>query len=778
MITMSIQLFPSKFLLSTERSSYLIEIDKDGRPLCAHFGCLLDPLEIPSFLYRSNNPLGSALYEGEDGIKDPLERKPFEVLLPFDGTFSRPGLCLVDPLTKESFDFRFLSSEIREPKPLEDLPFPGGRGEELLLNLKDVRKEVYLTLHYYLFEGSEVLARSVSIRNEMPSPLVLSKVSSFDLSLRNEGYLLSSFHGGWANELHEERRPISLGRTNVYSDNGSSSSKSAPFFLLSKGERSEKAFAFSFLYSGSFEYSLDLDVHSLLRLSMGLSSLSMRKELSKGETFETPLALLSYSGEGRRGLSKNFHSFVKRCLLPKENASLPRPIVYNGWEALEMGFKESDIRKAMRMSKELGIELFVLDDGWFEGRNSDRCALGDWTPDKKKLPHGIEGLASYAKKLGLQFGLWMEPEMVSKESALYKAHPSWVLKEEGRLMKIGRNQYLLDLSKKEVQDFIIESVSRFLSIPNLVYLKWDYNRPFGDLPSYPSNYPFDYMKGLYHVLGEIRRRFPSAFLENCASGGNRFDHGMMRYFDMSWLSDCTDSLSRERIQKSASYLFPQCVFSNHVSSKTNKQTMRRTSLETKFDVAVFGVLGYELNLNDLSPLETATIKKQIEYYKHHREIFQFGEFLRLPPIDEPYLESFEVRGEKETMVGRFYGVSDLNDPLEGLRVDGLSDEKIYRVAARKETIPLEFFGPLVNYVSPIHLKEGGALFSAVAARKGLESESYERLASGRTLSFGSLPLPERWHGSGIDGDTRVLFDFGSRLYFVEEIETEDGEKSS
>ena len=770
MITMSIQVFPSKFLLSTEHSSYLIEIDKDRRPLCTHFGCLLDPKELPSFLYQSNNPLGSALYEGEDGIKDPLERKPFELLLPFDGTFVRPSLCLEDPLTKESFDFRFLSSEIREMKPLEDLPFPRGKGKEFLLNLKDVRKDVYLTLHYYLIEGSEVMARSLSIRNEMASSLIVSKASSLSLSLPNEGYLLSSFHGGWANELHEERRPISLGRTCLYSDSGSSSSKSAPFFLLSKGERSEKAYAFSFLYSGSFEYSLDLDVHGLLRLEMGISSLSFRKELKKGESLQTPLVLFSYGEEGLRGLSTYFHSFVKEHLLPEGNARLPRPIVYNGWEALEMDFKESDIKKAMRMSKELGVELFVLDDGWFKGRKDDKRALGDWTVDKGKLPHGIEGLASYAKKQGLQFGLWMEPEMVSKDSDLYKAHPSWVLREEGREMKIGRNQYLLDLSKKEVQDFIVESVSRYLSIPNLVYLKWDYNRSFGDLPSYPSDYPFEYMKGLYHVLGEIRRRFPKALLENCASGGNRFDHGMIRYFDMSWLSDCTDPFMRLRIQKSASYLFPQCVFSNHVSSKTNKQSLRRTSLETKFDVACFGVLGYELNLKDLSPLEKGTIKKQIDYYKRHRSLFQFGDFLRLPPLKEPYLESFEVRDEKEAVVGRFYGVSDLDDALESLGAEGLSKEKIYRVTARKETLPLEFFGPLVNYVSPIHLKEGGALLMTLASRKGLESETYERLASGNTLASGSLPLPERWHGTGIDGDTRVLFDFGSRLYFIKEEE--------
>lgn len=709
-------------------------------------------------------------------MKDPLERKPFELLLPFDGTFSRPSLCLEDPVTKESFDFRFLSSEIREADPLKDLPFPRGRGEELLLHLKDARKEVYLTLHYYLFEGSEVMARSLSIRNEMNSTLLVSKASSLCLSLPNEGYLLSSFHGGWANELHEERRPISLGRTSVYSDSGSSSNKSAPFFLLSKGERSKKAFAFSFLYSGSFEYSLDLDVHSLLRIDMGLSSLSFKKELRKGETFETPLVLFSYSDSGLRGISHNFHSFSKEHLLPKGNASLPRPVIYNGWEALEMDFKENDIKKAMRKSKELGVELFVLDDGWFKGRKDDRRALGDWVFDQGKLPHGVEGLASYAKKLGLEFGLWMEPEMVSKESELYKVHPSWVLREEGREMKIGRNQYLLDLSKREVQDFIIETVSHYLSIPNLVYLKWDYNRPFGDLPSYPSSYPYEYMKGLYHVLEEIRRRFPKALLENCASGGNRFDHGMIRYFDMSWLSDCTDPLTRLRIQKSASYLFPQCVFSNHVSSKTNKQTLRRTSLETKFDVACFGVLGYELNLKDLSPLERETIKKQIEYYKRHRSLFQFGDFLRLPSTGEPYLESFEVHDEKEAVVGRFYGVSDLSDPLEALRADGLSSEKIYRVTARKETLPLEFFGPLVNYVSPIHLKEGGSLLCAIAAKKGLESETYERLASGSTLAAGSLPLPERWHGTGIDGDTRVLFDFGSRLYFIKEEKECEGEE--
>lgn len=767
---MSILVFPSFFLLSTKDSSYLLEIDKKKRIVLDHFGAKLRKEEIPSFKLSINNPSGSSLYEDEADPSFTLDQEPLEVVTPFRGSPSRPSLILQNKKSA-SFSFLFNSYRIQKAKENKDFPSPYGEGEELILSLKEETGDVFLLLHYLVYSDCNVIARYVEVINRGKEALFVKKLSAMSLPLNDDDYFLSTFGGAWANELHEDRRKVPLGTTLLYSENGTSSNRLAPFFILSKGETSSKAFGFSFLYSGSFFSEIDRDIAGRIRINQGVSDLLFEKKLEKNESLISPVSVLSYSNNGREGLSKNFHSFMRKHLLPRENALKERPIFYNNWEATGMSFNEAKIHRLMKKAKDLGIELFVLDDGWFGKRNDDKTSLGDWYPNEKKLPHGLEGLAHYAQKLGLGFGTWMEPEMVSKESELYSKHPDWIIKNEGKEPLFGRHQYVLDLTRKEVQNYIISCVSKVLSIPNLTYLKWDFNRPLGEIVGNNGAYMMEYMRGLYAILKEIRHRFPNVLLENCASGGNRFDYAMLRYFDQSWLSDCTDSFERIRIERSASYFFPLSVLSNHVSSKINSQTIRKTTLENKFDVASFGVLGYELDLDGLSKVDLELIKKQTAFYKTYRKTFQFGDFYRLETFLEEgsKRESWEVRDEERAIVSTFYGVNDLNGEREYLGAKCLINTTLYRVKNREESLPILSFGYLVNYLSPIHLNEEGFALLALSKNKSLSSEKVDKVASGKTLEDKAFPLSERWKGTGLDGDTRVLFDFGTRLYVIEEI---------
>ncbi len=774
MIAMSIQIFPSDFLLSGSHFSYLLSLDSSKRLLMRHYGSLLrSEKEFPSFPLFPLNPLGASLYlDKRNEVPDAMG---YEFSLPFLGFNASPSLILEKEGEGSHLSFLYEGYEVREAKAIEDdLPSPHGKGEELIIDLLEKRLSIRLRLHYLLYEETDVLGRYIEIVNDDEGELIVHKASSLSLLLDNDDYLLSSFHGAWANELHEERRHLSLGTTLLYSDSGSSSNRIAPFYLLSKGEREGPAYGFSLLYSGSHRAEIDLDTAGRIHINQGISNLGFRKKLAKGERFLTPIVLLSYSPNGREGVSYNFASFTRKHISPEHFAYKERPVIYNGWEALTFHFDERKIHSLMKKAASLGAETFVLDDGWFGKRDDDNSSLGDWFVNKKKLPHGLEGLAKYAKRLGMSFGIWMEPEMVSEDSELYKKHPDWALVDPQMKPLKGRNQLVLDLRKGEVQDYLIAEVSKILSIPGISYLKWDYNRPLGDIPEVIGTCHFDYMRGLYRVLKEIRRRFPKTLMENCASGGNRFDHGMLAYFDQSWLSDCTDSFERVRLERSASYLFPQSVFSNHVSSKTNMQTMRLTSLDNKFDVAAIGALGYELDLRDLSPIEEKAVKRQIAFYKKHRHLFMFGSFYRLSSLLDgaPY-ERWQVGEGKEAIIVDCYGLDDLDGRLERLYGRYFDEESLYKVTNRPEDISFLKFGPLVNYFSPVHLKEGGTLVNALARRKAMPIESFEAINSGHLLNAEGLPLPDRWKGTGLAGGSAFIGDFGTRMYVLSSIEAKE-----
>ena len=762
------------FLLSTKNTSLLLSVNQAGKVGTEYFGALLKEGEdVSSFIKKTSYFPGTNVTLDEDKPDICLDYLREDFSLPLKGDFHKPSLLLSNEDTSV-FDFRFVSATKREAEEIPFLPTPRGAKEELVLVLKETKMNVNLKLHYLVYEEEDVIGRYVEIVNEEEGAINIHKASSFLLTLPYTNQKLTLFHGGWADEGHKETVPLFHGTFSFGSDTGSSSNRHNPFFILSSEEANLQegvCYGFNLVYSGSFEAAIELDHFNNVYIQEGISSLFFKKTLSKGESFFTPLAVLSYSEAGFNGLSLNFQHFVKHCVTPKEFEGQLRPVIYNNWEATYFKFTKRKIKRLMKKASRLGVETFVLDDGWFSTRNSDKLGLGDWTCNRKKIPGGLSSLSKYANKLGMKFGIWMEPEMVNPDSSLFRLHSEWAIQDGVHSPSLGRNQLTLNLALKEVQDFVCDSVSNVLKSADISFLKWDYNRPMSDvkISNGESSFYYDYIVGLYSILKRLRKDFPNVLLENCASGGNRFDLGMLSYFAQSWMSDDTDSFERYRIQTSFSYGYPLSVMSNHVAAKVSHQLMRQTSLDTKFDVACFGILGYELDINDLSKAEKTLVKNQIAYYKKHRQLFQFGDSLLVSEFNQDEMSAFEVKNEKEAVVGHFRSVANIS-PLEGhLKALALDENKIYRYENRQEKISLNKFGGLVNMLLPFHLNPDGFLLNFVSRFKMMDGEIDKGQVSGHSLKMGAPILKDEWMGVGYNENVRLLGDFGARIYFIEEV---------
>jgi alpha-galactosidase len=758
------------FLLSTRSSSLLLHVNAIGKFVSEYYGRRLRPDEDFRPLTREY-PFAEGtevIYEEKTNPAVSLNRLKQEYSTPLKGDYGSPSLIIEDA-NSCLYDFVYDSFLIRDPEPLSGLPTPHGGEAELVVKLLDSVKKTALYLHYFVYEESDVIGRCSEIANEGEASFYLHKAMSFELTLPNRRYEAVSLYGSWGNEANKETSLVHHGIWVNSSFAGGSSARHNPFFLIKeKGAThlSGSVYSFNLVYSGNFQESLELDAFGYLRIQGGLSPFLFRKEVKPQERFVTPMAVMTYSYEGIDGSARHMHKFVNDCIVPPRQAHKPRPIVYNNWEATMFSFSEAKIVSLMKEASRLGAELFVLDDGWFGTRNSDFEGLGDWTINHKKLPGGLAGLAAKAKKLGLRFGIWMEPEMVNPKSRLYLAHPDWIIREGNHEPSLSRHQYTLDLTKKEVQDFVYESVAQTLRSAPISYLKWDYNRNISDVPGPYGSFYHDYILGLYGVLSRLTTEFPDVLFENCASGGNRCDLGMLSYFPQSWASDDTDSFQRLSIQSGLALGYPLSSISNHVAAKTSSQLLRKSSLESKFDVAAFGVLGYELDLHDLTPLDKKVISKQIAYYKEHRQLFQYGDFYELSDFSEGPLASWEVTDGQEALIGCFRSFQS-PAPEEG-RLGGTAFEEgsFYRYLSREESISLSRFGHLINMVSPVHLKEDGALLNAISAHKDMKSEVDCGLVSGAALLSEGVTLAQEWSGVGYSERVRLLGDFGARLYFL------------
>ena len=431
-------------------------------------------------------------------------------------------------------------------------------------------------------------------------------------------------------------------------------------------------------------------------------------------------------------------------------------MLYNSWEGCTFDFSQRRLLSLANRAKALGCELFVLDDGWFAGRDNDRAGLGDYTVNRKKLPEGLEGLSRHLKDRGLSFGLWFEPESVNPDSDLYRAHPDWAL-TDGFQPVLGRNQLLLDLTKPEVRDYIVENVSRILDSTGISYVKWDMNRHSVALGAKAH----DFVLGMYDVLRRIFAPRPDILLEGCSSGGNRFDLGMLCFSPQIWASDNTDPIERLTIQNGISYLYPQSTMGAHVSAAPHAQTLRNTPLNTRGNVAFFGCLGYELDLRTLLPVEIKEIQGQIAFYKRYREVFQFGTFRRTEL-------GWQVSDGKVTLAGVFHRLVNAAPGYERLRVKGLKPETDYRVTSLAQAIRVGQFGNLLKHVAPVNVNPNGALLRIADRHITLPGKPETLTASGAALAAGIMLSP-LFRGTGYAPEQRTQGDFGSDVYLIEEI---------
>ena len=764
------------FFLNTNNLSYVFHVDKTGLLLHDYFGKKVDlvDFDVKAMSVKATCQKGtSVIYDETQNRELSMDHIALEFSFPHKGDFKSTPILLKNEKFGYVFDFKYDNFEIREAKPLEGLPTPHNANEELVVILKDEKASAFVELHYLVFEDSDVICRSVTIRNESELPLTVLRALSYQLDLVNREFELVTLSGGWATEMNQQKQTLVEGKYSVESRTGGSSARFNPFFMLKEKAANldnGDVYSFNLIYSGNHLEEVELDHYGLVRIEAGINPFCFEYKLNKGDKFETPWAVLTYSNKGVNGARLNMHHFTNNHVIPTQWNNTIRPVVINNWEATYFKFTESKLISLAKDAKKYGAELFVLDDGWFGARDDDTKGLGDYNVNKKKLPGGLQGLSKKLHKLGLKFGLWFEPESVNPNSDCYRAHPDWAIQCVDRRPSLGRNELLLDLSKTEVQDYIIKSVCDTLSSAEIEFVKWDMNRVMSDITfnDYePGEFYHRYMLGLYRVMKEITTRFPNVLFEGCASGGNRFDLAILSYFPQIWASDDTDGHERLIIQSGYYLGYPQSTVSAHVSSSPSQQLLRKTPIDTRFNVSMFGVLGFELLFNELEKVEQKACLKYIEVYKKNRELFQFGDFYELNSFSSNFAKWQVIsKDRKHAAIGHF-NVLQLSGAKEAyLDARELLDDKQYKV----EVVPVEHnikdFGALVNMLTPFHVNPNGWLVNVLSKHKTIPGEKEEYLVYGSVLNNRGVILNPEWSASGINDGVRVLKDFGSRMYLV------------
>ena len=741
------------FHLKTDSYSYLFRINPWGQPEHLHFGAPVRTEDAEGFACRTGIGWGSniLLSEGENGSCP--DDKAFEWSGSGRGDYRESPL----ELSGRSTDFRYVSHRVLEgPAPMEGT-LPQAHGAEQTLEITLEQEGARLLLYYTAFPTA--LVRRTVLHNTGDKTISINKIMSTCVDLPGN-YTMATFNGGWIAEMRRCDNPVGMSKVVSESLTGASSNRHNPGFMLFEPGATEdfgRVYGFNLVYSGNHYASAQQSLQGLTRVMQGINPSNFAWELAPGEKFETPEAVLCHSDLGFNGMSENMHRFVSDHIVPAYWRNRPRPVLYNSWEGCVFDFNERRLLDLADRAGELGCELFVLDDGWFGQRNNDKAGLGDYNVNLKKLPHGMDGLADRIRAKGLDFGLWFEPESVNPDSDLYRAHPDWALTDDFTPV-LGRNQLLLDLTKREVRDYIVENVSRILDSAKIAYVKWDMNRHSIALGEKAHRY----ILGLYEVLDRIFTPRPGILFESCSSGGNRFDLGILCYSSQVWASDNTDPIDRLIIQGGLSYLYPQSTVGAHVSAAPHSQTLRATPLATRGNVAFFGCLGYELDLKHLLPIEIKDIKNQITFYKRYREVFQFGTFRRTNL-------GWRVSDGKTTLAGVFHGIVHAAPGYEQLRLRGLKPDGNYRVWSLQQAARLGPFGGLLKHVTPVKIDPNGALLRLADRHFSLPMGTEQLQLSGSALMSGILLRPQ-FRGTGYDKNQRTQGDFGSDIYVVEETE--------
>ena len=683
-----------EFHLYNNKISYLIKILANEQLGQLYFGKRIPNRKNHDYLVENTyRPVTSYVFDDDYSFSLGNVKQEY----PAYGTTDqrRPALDIKQPNGSRITDFKYVSHKIYAGKrKLTGLPATYVENESeattLEINLYDELIQVTLCLQYTIFENSAAIARSVKFSNDSDQKYQLKTALSLNLDLPDANYEWLQFSGAWGRERHLHKTPLRPGIQAINSARGASSHMQNPFVILKRPfttEEQGEALGVSFVYSGNFLAQAEVDEYSVTRLQIGIDPFQFSWCLKPNETFQTPEAILAYTSEGLNQLSQTFQKLYTTRLARGYWRDKERPILINNWEATYFDFTEEKLLSIAKKAKELGIELFVLDDGWFGERTKETAGLGDWYVNRNRLRNGISGLSRKIHDLGMMFGLWFEPEMVNKDSDLYRNHPDYIIETPKRHASHGRKQYVLDFSRKEVVDNIYEQLVKILDEGEIDYIKWDMNRNITECYSiaYPPEQQGEiihrYILGVYDLYERLIERYPKILFESCASGGGRFDAGMLYYAPQAWTSDDSDAIERLKIQYGTSFGYPQSMMGAHVSASPNEQLGRNTPLKIRGDVAFFGAFGYELDLDKLSSTELASIKKQIGLMKKYRSIFQYGTFYRLKSPFEGNIVSWMVVSEdkSQAIVGYYKILNDVNCEYRRLYLPGLEADTLYNV---------------------------------------------------------------------------------------------------
>ena len=778
-----IQVWNKTFVFDTKNTTYCFRVLETGQLEHLYYGRTLvitEEEDTASLAEKHAFAPGNTVLYDNAHTQYSLEDMRLEMSSLGKGDIREPFVEIVYHDGGHTSDFVYESYEILDNrKPLETLP--GAYEEtlpvpELIVKMRDRNYGLTLELHYCVFEERDVITRYAKLINTSEQPVELKRLMSMQFDEIAEDYVFTTFNGNWANEMNRNDHNVVCGKIVNASVTGTSSNRANPFVMLAPAETTEDAgecFGFNLIYSGNHYEACEYNAFGKLRLVSGINPMGFSYQIGVGESFESPEAVMTYSPDGYNGMSQNMHAFVRECIVRGTWKKKERPVLLNSWEAAYFDINERKLLKLAKAARDVGIELFVMDDGWFGERNDDKTSLGDWYVNPKKLPDGVSGLCKKINDLGLSFGIWVEPEMINVESNLYKEHPDWTMDIPGKNHAEGRNQRMLDLANPEVVDYMIASMSNLFASANIAYVKWDMNRIVSDC--YSKYLPAErqgetmhrYVLGLYRMMDELTKRFPEILFEGCASGGNRFDLGILCFFPQIWASDNTDAVYRVNGMNGYSYGYPMSVMGAHVSSCPNHQTLRITPLETRFAVATFGVLGYECNLCDMKKEDLEEIRKQIALYKEWRNVLQYGTFYR--GRNAKIHEWTCVSEDKRQAVGMIMQeLTQPNHPTEQYFPKGLDAPKRYEFTNRSMRYSILGFGDLVNAVSPVHIKQDSLVHQVLAKCVTMPGEIESYRASGSVLMAG-VKLTQGFAATGYSEETRYFPDFASRMYFMKQI---------
>ena len=682
------------FKLDTDNTSYILKIvDKEGLIAHCYYGAKIRDEDVSFLLRTEEAPFLPSVNERERSSI--LDRLPQEYPGQGVGDYRESAIAVLDANGHSAVHVNYIGHEIYAgKKKLKGLPATFGTEAEcetLVIHGKDEVLNLEVDLLYTVFEKEDVITRSVVVHNKGTESLFLTKVMSLSLDMDDADYQMLSLHGSWGRERQMEYRKIAHGKQSVGSTRGESSHQEHPFIaLVSEHVTAEQGevYGFNFVYSGNFLAQVEKNQFDKLRVSMGIHPQDFRWKLEAGEEFVAPEVVMTYSAKGLDTMTHNLHDLYRNHLIRSPYKDKKRPILINNWEATYFDFNTEKLIAIAKEAHNCGIEMLVMDDGWFGKRNDDNTSLGDWFVNEEKLPGGLKYLVDEVNRIGLKFGIWMEPEMISPESELYRKHPEWAIAISNRKPCRSRNQFVLDLSRPEVVDYVFERVSDILDSANIEYVKWDMNRQLTDIGSAylgkenQGEVYHRFVMAVYELQERLVTKYPNLLLENCSGGGARFDPGMLYYSPQIWCSDDADAIERLKIQEGTALIYPLSTMGAHVADCPNHTVGRSTPFATRGHVALAGTFGYELDVTKIAKEEREQIPQQVEMYHKYNDLVRNGDYYRLASYSANHqYDCYEIvsKDQKEALVTYVQVRNRPNYPSRRIKLKGLAAEKKYRI---------------------------------------------------------------------------------------------------